>query len=808
MRDDVKAAVRSITSARSVSLAAIVVLTLGIGATTAIFSVVDAVVLRGLPFDEHDRLVAIGERGTRVNPQDPEALLPVAPQNYLDWTARQHSFESIAAVASGWLTLQEPNGEPESLVPQRVTASFFDVLHVRPAIGRAFTVDNESEGRHRVAVLSDALWLRRFGGDPQIVGRTIRLEDVEGDVGAYEVVGVMGRGFTYPVGAARATDIWVPYVVPAADRVRSEARRVNYLQAVARLAPGVSLAQARAQMDAIAVALERENPQWNKDNRVGVRPLVDQVVGASMRSWMLMLLGAVTLVLLIACANVANLLLVRAASRTREMGIRIALGAGRWRLTRQLILESLLLSTIATSFAVILGWWAVAVLKSSMPPNIPRVATIALDLRVLAVAAVTACVTGVIFGLAPALQLSRPDLIAALREGGQTTASPGRRRLRTALVVAEVALAVVLLVGAALFIGSFISVVRIEPGFDPAHVLTAQFTPRVERQSDGQFVDRRDGLAEVVQRIGRISGVVAASAVSGGLPFGGATNMTSVRTADAIEMINVRSVSPDYFRALGIPLRGGRSFTPRDDARAPRVVILNESAARHFFGDRNPIGATFDGDRTVVGVVGDVHQRSLEMKPWSEMYVPLAQPSQKVTGAELAVRTTGDPLALLPAIKAAALSAYPDVPLRNVAPLDDLVARQMAQRRLNMLLLALFGVLGLVIAAVGIYGVTAHAVAQRTAEIGVRMALGATRADVLGMVMRQAGLHVACGLVLGSGAAWSLRGFANAFLFDVQATDPRAFGAAVVLLTACALGASLLPARRASRVDPVVALRS
>ena len=807
MRDDLKAAVRALRSSRHVTLAALVVLTLGIGASAAIFSVVDAVVLRGLPFDEHDRLVAVGERGARVNADDPDALQPVAPQNYLDWQVRQRSFESIAAIASGWLTLQEPGDEPESLVPQRVTASFFDVLRVRPAIGQPFTAASEAAGRERVAVLSDGLWRRRFGADPGIVGRTIRLEDLEGGVGAYEVVGVMPRGFTYPVGAARPTDIWIPYVVPPSQRLRDEGAFVRYLQVVARLAPGVGIAQAQQQMGAIATALEHEHPMWNKDSRIGVRPLVDHVVGASMRSWMLMLLGAVALVLLIACANVANLLLARSASRTREMGIRAALGAGRARLTRQLLLESLLLSALGTACGVVFGCLALGALKNSLPPGVPRIATIALNLRVLGASAAAACVTGLLFGAAPALQLSKPDLTRALRDGVNATPGRGRRRLRALLVVSEIALAVVLLVGAALFIGSFVSLLRIEPGFDPDDVLTAQFTPRAERRPDGQFVDRRASLQEVVDRIDGVPGVVAASLVVGGLPFGGATTMNSVRTGDSIEMINVRAVTPAYFRALGIPLRVGRAFTAADAAPAPGVAILNESAARHFFPGQDPIGRTLD-DRTVVGVVADVHQRSLELAPWQEMYVPLAQVSRSVTGAEMAIRTAGDPLALLPAIKAAALTVYPDVPLRNVAPMAELVARQMAQRRLNMMLLGLFGLLGLVIAAVGIYAVMAHAVAQRTAEIGVRVALGATRANVLGLIMRDAVVLIAAGLALGTGGAWYLRAVAGTFLFHVSATDPRAFASAIAILAASALGASLLPARRAASVDPVVALKA
>jgi len=811
MRDDLRTALRSLIASPGVTLAALVVLTLGIGAGTAIFSVVDAVVLRGLPFDEHDRLVAVGERHARVDPADPDAVSVAAPQNYLDWLAQQRSFESMAAIASGWLTLRQPGGEPESLVPQRVTAPFFDVLRVHPAIGRAFTADNERQGRDRVAVISDGLWRRRFGGDPAIVGQTVQLEDVEGGGGAYEILGVMPRGFTYPVGAARPIDIWVPYVVPADQRLRSPARRVNYLQVIARLRPDVSIARAQAEMDGVAAALERDNPQWNKDSRIGVRPLGDHLVGARVRSWMLMLLGAVALVLLVACANVANLLVARAAARTREMGIRAALGASRARLARQVVVESLILSSTATACALVFAWWAIGILKASLPPDVPRVASIALNLRVFAVAAIAAFATGAIFGLAPALQLSKPDLRRALQDGTHGTAGPSRRRLRSALVVAEIAIAAVLLVGAALFTASFVSLMRIEPGFDPEHVLTAQFTPRVTLLPDGQFADRARDLGDLAGRLERIPGVTAAALVSGGLPFGGATTQQTLQSVEGVPlfaMINLRVITPGYHRALAIPLRAGRLFTAADSAGAQQVVIFNESAARQYFPGKDPIGraVTLGADRVVVGIVGDIHQRSLETDPWPEAYIPMAQST--ATGAEMAIRTAGDPMALLPSIRSAAFAAFPDVPLRNVSPLTDLVGRQIAQRRLNMQLLSLFGLLGLLIAAVGIYAVMAHAVAQRTAEIGIRMALGADRGDVLGMILRQACALIAGGLAIGGLAAWSLRAAAAGFLFHVRAGDPRAFAGAMAVLAITAFAASLVPARRATRVEPVVALKA
>jgi predicted permease len=820
---DIRDAIRGLRLTPGFTSAALVVLMLGIGATTAIFSVVDAVVLRGLPFDQPDRLVAIGERSsggkagtkplgppgaTGVNASDPLALSRIQPQNYLDWVAQQRVFESIAAIHDlNQSTLDLPGAAPEEIVMHRVTAGFFEVLRIRPAIGRAFTAENEVDGRQRVAVLSDALWRRLFNGDPNVLGRTVPLND-----GSYEVVGVMPAGVSYPIGAVKPTDLWTPYVVPESERVRGGRSISIYLTAIARLKPGVTVQDAQAQMGQIAASIEQANLAIARGLSFGVRPLADHLVGASVRSWMLMLLTAVGIVLLIACANVANLLLARAGAREREVAVRAALGAGRWRLARQFIVESLMLSIAGTALAIVFAWWAVRVLRSALPEELPRVMTIAVDPRVLAAAAGLAIVTGLLFGVIPALQLSRPDLTNALNDSGRS-ASGGRRRqrVRSVLVVAEIALAVVLLVGAALFIASFVRLMQVDAGFNPDGVLTFQIfrsSPPGTRPPDAH-----DALTQIAEAVARTHGVINAAVASPGIPL--TVNMhidgfaVRGRPVEADRSISLKVVTPDYHRALRIPLRRGRLFEPTDRAGNPDVIILNEAAAKHFFGGEDPVGKTAfvrGKDRLVIGVVSDTRQWGIETPARTEVYLPMAQ--SEANSGYLVIRTSGDPYDALPAARAAMRAAFPDAPARSVATMSERVAKQTAQRRLNMLTLGLFGLLGLVISAVGVYGLMAYHVTQRTREIGVRMALGATRSNVIGMVLLNASRLIAIGLAIGGVAAWYLGATATTFLYGLEAHDPRAFGLAVITLTLAALAATLVPARRAATVDPTVALRA
>jgi len=699
-----------------------------------------------------------------------------------------------------------PGAPPEAIVRHRVTASFFDVLRTRPTIGRVFTADNEVDGRHRVTILSDAFWKRRFGGDPNIVGRTIPING-EG----YEVLGVMLAGFSYPVGALQPAELWVPWVPTPNERVRGGMRSI-YLQSIARLKPGMSIDQARGQMNQVAATIEQANPQTNAGHTIGIRPLRDHFVGASTKSWMVMLLAAVVIVLLIACANVASLWLARAAARDRDIAVRAALGASRWRLVRLLLVESVLVSAIGTAFGIALAWQAVRVLKAAMPEGVARVATIGIDGRVLAVATGLALITGILSGIVPALQTSNPRLAGTLNEsarGGGT--GRGRRRLRSALVIVEVALAVVSLVGAALFIGSFIGVMRLDFGFQGERVLTAQIVPQLQPGQDSRSVNLWPVLEDIVSRLQHVPGVVEASAGAPGIPLRFNMHITGLtvpgKVLEGDRSISLKSVSSGYHRALKVPLRRGRLFGAIDHANSALVIILSEAAARVFFGDEDPVGrAVFiDGERerTVVGVVGNARQASIEINPHPEVYVPITQGTNR--SGYLIIRTSGDPDDLVPDVRAVVSAALPHDPLRNIASMEELIARQTATRRLNMVMLSLFGVLGLAISTIGVFGVMAHLVTQRTREIGVRIALGATRNQIIGMVVRNAAALVVAGVAVGGLAGWYLSTVARQFLFGLDPHDPRPFIVSATILLLAALVASIVPARRAATVDPTVA---
>ncbi|HET7696896.1 MAG TPA: ABC transporter permease [Vicinamibacterales bacterium] len=809
MRDDLKSAARSLLASRGFTLVALFVLALGIGAGTAIFSVVDAVVLRGLPFDEHDRLGVIYENDTRRAVTF--GLGNVTPQTYLDWRELQQPFQQITAVAGTQFRLKTEGGEPADARAQRITAEFFPVLRVAPLLGRAFNASDEVEGRHRVAILTYGFWQRRFGGAADVVGRTIELSD-----SAYEIVGVMPATFSYPVGSDRPADLLVPMMFSKEDRTKGDSHNYNHT-VIGRLKDGLSLQQATGQMWRLSEQLDQKDPKWTPGRRAYVLTLHDHLVG-KVRGWMLMLLGAVVLVLLIACANVANLMLVRATGRTREMGIRAALGASPFRIVRGLVIEGLLLSSAGALLGVLLAWGGVTVLRAWLPAGLPRVASIGIDYRVLAATILASGVTGVLFGVAPALQSARPDLAGSLKDGGRSaTAGGAAQRLRSILVVAEVALAVILLVGAGLFTGSFVRLIRVDPGFDYRNVLALNIG--LSRRPGETFADYAVRSApyvrQAVEAVGRVPGVEMVGTVSGGLPLSGSWSRTRITLPGRGQLsgegddIDRRTVSANYLRVLRIPLLKGRYLSDDDRAGSSPVVVINQAAAQRYWPGQDALGQRFTMNKkewTVVGVVGNIHHLGPEIAPRQECYLPAAQ--EESYGATLAIRSAGDPLAVLPAVKAAIWSVNPEQRLTgDTVTLERYMDRLIAQRRFNMAVLALFGVLGLVIAAVGIYGVMAYVVAQRTNEIGVRMALGATRANVVSMVLRRAGVLMLAGLAIGGIGAWYLGSGVKSFLFEVQPNDAGIFAGALAVLACAGLLASALPARRAAAVDPLVALR-
>jgi putative ABC transport system permease protein len=833
---DLRHAVRSLRATPSFTIGALLVLALGTGATTAIFSVVDAVALRPLPFPEPDRIVAVGMRaataGPGVGPQrpgpqgaprpmggmpgakppEPDALASITAQDYLDWAERQQVFEAMAALGGiGDYIFQPPSAEPELVKGDRVTASFFDVLQVRPMLGAVFTSRDEVDASDRVVVVSHAFWQRHLGRDPAAVGRILALNGE-----SYTIVGVMPAGFVYPPGSTQPADLWMLWVLRPQDRVRagSGARSLGGHQSIGRLKADVSLDQAQAQMSQIAATVASANSTTNTGRGIGIRPLRDHLVGSSTRSWMLMLLAAVGLVLLIACANVANLWLARASVQRRDAAVRAALGASRGRLVQRVLIESLVVSAAGTIVGLALAWWCVRLLATTLPESLTRVAAVGIDARVLAVAAAVALLTGLVSGVVPALQGSSPVLATALNEstrGGGT--SRGRRRTRAMLVVAEVAFAVVLLVGATLFIGSFINVMRIDPGFRAQDVLATQL---VQLSSPGTApTDIRPALDDIVERARRLPGVIDAAAAAPGIPFRIQLRIGALQVPgqplDYNKTVSVKFVTADYHRALAIPLSSGRYFTNDDREGAEGVVILSDAAARTYFGNDDPLGRVVinvgEAERRVVGVVANARQASLEVSPHPEVYLPMAQGRTQSYGHVL-LHTSGDPNDTLPALRSVVAQVLPQVPLRNVARLEDLLAAQTAERRLSMLMFSLFGLLGLVISAVGIFAVIAYLVSQQTRDIGIRMALGATRSRVVAAVFGQVGRLVSAGLILGGIAAWSLSNAAGRFLFGLDPKDVRAYAIAMITLLAAAFVATLLPARRAASIDPTEALRN
>jgi putative ABC transport system permease protein len=803
---DLRYGARMLVGGGAVTVIAIITLALGIGANTAIFSIVNGILLKPLPFERPRELVLIGERHG-------ERPISVSWLNYLDWRTQNRVFADMGATNGVFLNLTRDGVEPERLIGARVTASYFQTLGVPPLVGRTFTDVEDSAGGEPVAILNEPAWHRLFGGDPQVVGRVLTLNDTR-----YTVIGVMPAEFTIqnpPI------DAWV-----SLGRVGTlMGNRANHsgTSVVARLKPGVTLDQARAEMNTIAGRLQQEYPDSNSNIGTIVDSLHERVVGQDLTQALLVLIGAVAFVLLIACANVANLLLSRGAARQREIAVRVALGAGRGRLLRQLLTESVLLAVAGGLLGVLLGAWGLRVLLAAVPDNLARVNTIRIDTTVLLFTTALTLLTGLIFGLAPALQVSKPDLNETLKEGGRAGSKGARaHRVRASLVVAQVALSLVLLVGAGLMLRSFARLQDSNPGIDPSGVVAAGVTlPGAKYQDEAV---RRLFYRRVLDRLEATPGVQAAGAVTP-LPL----SMNGWQTSFAVEgypspevgrfpVNDIARINPNYFRTMGIRLIRGRAFTWSDDENAPPVVIIDETFAKTWFANQDPIGKRIminaghpppNGPppawSTIVGVVNHVKNYGIDQESRVEAYVPYLQST--LTQMTLVVKGTADVATVTQAMRQAVREADPTLPIFAVRTMDEYLERTLTSKRLMMLVLALFASVALTLAAVGIYGVMSYAVAQRTSEIGIRMALGAHPRDVLRLVVGQGLILTIVGLVLGLGAAFVLTRLMTALLFGVSATDTMTFAGVAVLLAAVAFLACWIPARRAARVDPLVALR-
>ena len=807
LTQDLRYGLRSLVRAPGFTTVATLTLALGIGATTAIFSVVNAVLLRPLPYPEAERVVMVWMDNQRQGMSEDIHSWP----NYIDYRDQNGVFAQLAAYVPRGYNLTagclEGACEPQRVFAAASTANLFPVLGVTPLLGRAFTAAEEAEGQDAVVVISHGLWMRQFGGEPSVLGRRLRLNGRE-----RTVLGVMPRGFAFP---NADTDLWVPLVVPPDV---AQLRNSYGYYAVGRLKPGIPLERARVELTAIARRLEQQYP-GNRDLGVNLVALPDQVVGKTLRTALWVMLGAVAAVLLIGCANVANLLLSRAAVREREVGVRLALGASRGRLVRQLLTESVLLAALGGLLGVFLAWGGLKVLIGLAPADIPRLDQVRVDAVVLAVVALVVITTGIAFGLVPALQASRPNLAETLREAARGgTASRSGHRLRRLLASAQVALVVVLLTGAGLLIRSFLHLQEVQLGFRPDHLLTMRLAlPGAKYQSPQQRLAFYDALLE---RVRAIPGIQGAGAISDIFltKTPSSTNFAIEGRAPTREQENVEvpvdAVTPDYFRVMGIPLKAGRTFTPRDGPDAPPVVVINENMARHFWPGEDPLGKRFkyggaQGEApwmTIVGVVGDMRRTGYDAPVRYETFLPYAQ--QAVPFMTLVVRTARDPLALAPQVRAAVRAIDPDQPVYEIKSMDQLLSAMVAQRRFSMALLGTFAGLALVLGLVGVYGVTSYLVAQRTREVGLRLALGAQPAQLIRMVVRQGMGAAALGIGVGLVGALLLTRLMAGLLYAVSPTDAATLAAVTALLALATLVANYVPARRAARVDPLVALRS
>ena len=796
MWQDLKYAARVMLRGRGVTLVAVVTLALGIGANTAIFSVTNALLLRPLAYPQPERLVIVWQD---LRPRGGPATEWSGPSQHFDWKTQTDVFESLTSVR-GWSASLAGGDMPESLAGEQTTYEYFDVAGTRPALGRGFRDEDDIPNAPRVVVLGHGLWMRRFGGDPGVVGRSLT---INGE--SHEVIGVMPAGFT-PVYVPDA-EMWRPLRMRRVNPSRNSA--VNHT--FGRLRDGMTIEQARTRLTAFAAQLERAHPDTDSGKSINPVPLQEQRVGG-MRTSLYLLQGAVAAVLLIACVNIANLLLARASGRTGEIAVRRALGADRVRIVRQLLTESVVLAACGGLLGAIVGTWGVSALKTLAPDGTPRIAEVGVDGSVLAFTALLSLVTGLVFGLVPALHAARDRFAGALKAVGRGQLGTGGRRVRRALVVAELALALVLLVGGGLLLRTFVALQRVDLGFNPDRLMTGfVLPPPAVYRSDAQVLAFYDAL---LARTAALPGVRQASLATV-LPLSGDSDTNFLiegrpaptRSRDAA-VTWYRVVSANYFATLEIPLRRGRLFTDRE---AERTIVVNESMARRYFPGEDAIGRRIrfgDNDpwMTIVGIVADVQVRGARDGSVIETYIPYWHMPEP--GINVVLKTAGDPAALAEPLRRAVKEIDPGIAVASLATMEAIVAESIGGSRFYALLVGIFAGLALLLAAVGTYGVMSYAVAQRTQELGVRLALGARAGQIFGMVVGETLALAAAGLVLGLAGSVVLARSIGGLLFGVPALDVVTFSATAGLLVAVALAAACVPARRAMQVDPISALRA
>ena len=814
---EIRYALRLLARSPAFTVIAVLTLALGIGVNSGIFTVVDAVMLRPLPYPEPDRLLSLWEtavaRPSVMNSSGASvggAIQPlrwtVSAANLVDYRKENHVFTGMAGFGVAGMNLTE-TGPPERIWGERVTSEYFSVLGIQPAQGRAFLPEEDRLGNNRVVIVTHDLWQRLFGSDSNLIGSSLTLDSEK-----YRVIGILQPGFESPsqFGMTDRLSFFVPAAYPAAQLAQHGDHDINVL---ARLRPGVSLDQARAEMDAISSRLAQTYPDTNRNVKTGMAPLADDIA-RNVRTSMLVLVGAVGLILLIACANLANLLLVRAAGRHREITIRFALGASRRRIIRELLIQSTVLASIGCAAGLVFGIWTRQFLVRLAPSNIPRLAEAGMNGHVLFFTVLLSLMTGILFGLFPAWQVSKARPAESLKSSERNLAGTAVMRWRSALMVAEIAVSMVLLVGAGLLLRSFITLNGVDLGFATERVMAMNINlPETRYQTQ----DRRFAFFdELASRVANLPGVQAVGFANrfpmrGG--WGGSFQLdTDANPGNSLDS-DFQAVNPGYFQTLGIPLTRGRLLTPADRSGAQPVAVVNTEFVHRYLKSENPMSHRFRrGPQapwiTIVGVVGDVHRGGKAAPITPQVYLAAAQTSlYPVRVADFAFRAAGDPKSLIAAVQQQVWAIDKDQPVTNVKTLEEVISQAAAERRFQTLLLLLFAGLALALALVGVYGVISYSVSQRTGEIGLRIALGAARADILRLVIGRAILMVIAGIVLGAAGAYGLSRYLVSLLFEIKPTDPATYGSLAFLLVMVALLACYVPARRATKVDPMVALR-